>query len=710
MNALGRSTLTVVTVIGCAYAAATWSEKGPAIGGRLSAIVAVPGSSPTVLLAASPGGGVWRSVDAGANWTFPANYGTGDFSVVHLEWDAIHPGRLFALSYNGLHASTDRADSWTALINSGGMPAPLLPNQASVADPKPFAQMKFSNTQSAVLAALPCSGLQYSFDGTHFTQNWPFSGGSGNPDNCIGNIAADPVSGRVYFSTLKIDAFAPAHVFRSDCGATHWAPGTPCLTWTPVSTGLPSNAIVAAMVYAGAANRLVLQTNVSSTLNTYLTTNGTSWTLQSARPNAWSPRALVYTGGQELIEGNVLAARSNDLGATWTAFNLPANHPDTRAIYTDAAAGKLWTVTDGSMSGNYANVTRWNWTPGNAPSGGVDLGHNGLKTWQTYYTAVVPAPGGARRVFAGAQDNAGLCSDSLGASWTTNGIPPGFGSGDYPFFQSAPSDANRAYVFVNDPTHFARTTNASSAANCAAVTWTTLTPTHSPAGAQLIASSFWSYHALAVSPTDPNLVVFAFAREIGVSTNAGAATPLITHRQLPSQYNPSSVYVDGGGNIYVGTFGHGVYVSADLGQHWSPWGLNSGSPAIVTAIAIAGQTNWIASTSGLYKKQGAAGAWTLANIGQGYTVSDVKVDPACATRVYISYGFAAVQGLHRGGVDVSTNNGGTWQSLTAGQALHQGPVPYVQVDSLQPRTVYAGSYGRGFWVYDWGGAPPACMP
>jgi hypothetical protein len=69
-------------------------------------------------LAASPGGGVWRTVDGGANWTFPSNDGAGDYSVVHLEWDAIHPGRLFALSYSGLHASTNRADSWTALIDS----------------------------------------------------------------------------------------------------------------------------------------------------------------------------------------------------------------------------------------------------------------------------------------------------------------------------------------------------------------------------------------------------------------------------------------------------------------------------------------------------------------------------------------------------------------------------------------------------------------
>jgi hypothetical protein len=101
------------------------------IGGARAAAT-VPGSGGSVPIAASPGGGIWRSVNGGATWTFPVNYGRGDYSVVRLEWDAIRPGRLYALGYNGLHASTDRADSWTALIDSGGVPSPLLPNQVAI--------------------------------------------------------------------------------------------------------------------------------------------------------------------------------------------------------------------------------------------------------------------------------------------------------------------------------------------------------------------------------------------------------------------------------------------------------------------------------------------------------------------------------------------------------------------------------------------------
>jgi hypothetical protein len=700
----------------------TWSERGPALGGRLSAIVAVPGTNGSVLIAASPGGGVWRSVDGGASWTFPNNYGTGDFSVVHLEWDAVTPGRLYGLSYSGLHATTDRGDNWTALIGTGGVPAPLLPYQTAIADPKPFAQMKFAAAQGAVFASIPCSGLYYSFDGVHFTQNWPFTGGSANPDNCIGNIAADAVSGRVYFSTLASGPWSVASVYRSDCGATHWAPGTPCLTWVPANGGLPTYAIMSTLVSAaapGAGDRLVAQTNgTSSNASTYLTTNGTSWSLQSTRTNRWSLRALLYTGtGSELLEGSVLTARSTDFGANWTDFGIVSTHPDTRALYADATAGKLWTVTDGSSDGGtYANVTRWNWAPGSAPSAGANLGHAGLTVWQVYYAAVVPVPGGgpnARRVFLGSQDNAGQCSDSLGAGgWTASGEPPGSGSGDYFAFQSAPSDANRAYAWSGQTVKFARTTNASSAANCAAVSWTEVTPTHNPAGAQLVPPGYWSHHAMAVDPTNPDRLYFAFLNDVGVSTNAGAATPLVTHHTLPGNYQPTTIYGDSTGAIYVGTAGHGAYVSTDDGQHWTPWGLNTNSPVVIAAITSSGGVNptyWIAGTSGLYRRQG-AGAWTLSTGGDGYIVNDVKIDPACGTRVYTAFGFGAIRGQHRGGIRVTSNNGASWTSITSGQALHQAPVTSVQIDPLQPRSVYAASYGRGFWVFDWGSYLPACVP
>lgn len=720
--------LQVPIAVTTASTPATWSERGPAVGGRLSAIVAVPGGNG--LLAASPGGGVWRSSDGGSSWTFPAQYGLGDNSAVHLEWDAANPGRLFLLTYNGLYASTNNGDSWTNLVNPGGDPAPLQVNQASLADPKPFAQMVFSAKQRTVFAAIPCSGLYYSFDGVKFTQTWPFAGGSGNQDNCIGTIAADPYSGRVYFSTLAIDAFGAAHVFRSNCppsfqlhAPASWQPGNPCLTWQPVNTGLPTNSIVSAMASvansASTADHLVLLVNPpGSSMNTYLTTNGSSWTLQSSQQTSWATRTLVYTGhGQELFQGNVLASYSSDFGAHWANFTVPSEHPDVRAIYPDAAAGKVWTSTDGSMEGSYANVTRWNWTSGSPPvaGSGVNLGHAGLTVWQAYFAGVVPITRsiGQHRVFVGAQDNASLCSDSLGVSgWTPSGAPPGGGAGDIFAFASAPTNRNRAYSWSGEGVSFAMTNNAMVQTGCAAVNWTNVTPTQSPSGAQLVPPTYWSYHAIAVHPTNPDRLYFAFGHDEGEVANASAPTPLLTHHSLPNNIQPTVIYVDAGGAIYLGTAGQGAYKSIDDGVTWTAWGPGvTPAPALITAITSSGgatPTFWIASTSGLYKGSASGGPWTLATGGQGYTVSDVAVDPNCPTRVYAALGFAFILGEHRGGIRFSANNGVSWTSITSGRIIHQTPVTMVQVDSAQPSTVYAATYGRGFWVYNWGTELPAC--
>ena len=119
--------------------------------------------------------------------------------------------------------------------------------------------------------------------------------------------------------------------------------------------------------------------------------------------------------------------------------------------------------------------------------------------------ATVVPHGSARRVFAGAQDNASLCADDvLGRTWGADGSAPT--GGDAYVFQVAPSNPNRAYAWANDPTEFVRTDNAASAASCAAVKWTTLTPRNDPPKSQLGSANYWSRHNMAVHPKNPDRV------------------------------------------------------------------------------------------------------------------------------------------------------------------------------------------------------------
>jgi len=700
----------------------TWSERGPELGGRLSAIVASH-SDPNLLLTASPGGGVWRSTDGGKTWRFPANVGLADFSVTHLEWDLTDSRKLFALTWNGLYASTNNADAWTELINPGGDAAPLRQGEiVSVPDPEPFVQMAFSERERVVVAAVPCSGIYYSFDGTHFTQHWPFPREAKNPDNCIGAIAADPVSHTVYIASSVRSGLA--HLFRSSCGSAAWAPGKPCLTWVPANTGMPPNSVVSAMTWVGdrrgakpgpgALVALVVSNGANGTI--YVSRNGTSWNPAPAISGpTWTPRGLVSPGtGQDLFQANVIPLYSGNLGATWTALEIKQQHPDTRDFYADAKAGKVWLVNDGSSSGAYANVVRWDWKPGSPPIAGtgVDLGFKGLKVWQVYFAGVARTSNAAIpvRVFLGSQDNGSVCSDSLGASgWKTNGAPPGGGSGDQFAYQAAPSNPNRAYAWSGTEEGFARTNNAGSATSCDAVAWTFVKPAKT--GGAMSPPYFWTHHSLAVHPANPEALYLAMNFAVGVITNAGSATPNLVSHPLPNRAEPSAVYVDAKGAIYAGTQASGAFFSKDNGNTWVPWALNANPPFLITAIVSSGgnlPTFWIASTSGLYRKSPGAAEWTMATQKPGYTVSDVKVDLACPTRVYAAFGYAAIWGQHRGGVVFSTDNGDTWTSITSGYPIHNVPITDLEIDPSQSGRLLVATFGRGFWVYDWGSSLPAC--
>ncbi len=278
----------------------TWFDRGPALGGRLDGFVVKPPliqPDPT-LVVASPGGGLWRKLESATTWGEPANYGGGDYSLVHLEWDILDGNRLYAQTWNGLRVTTDLGDHWTDLVGLGATPSVLLPESSGITDPKPFAQLQFSATQRVVLTSRPCRGLYYSFDGTTFAQHYPFPGETSNPDNCIGNIVADPGSRQVYFSTLYTPVGERPHIYRSACP---WFAGSPCLVWQLANFGLPvppAGTVIASLAsasYGGIGNKMVaLLMNVNGT-DTFRTTDGLNWTQQgSTLTGQYTPRPLVY--------------------------------------------------------------------------------------------------------------------------------------------------------------------------------------------------------------------------------------------------------------------------------------------------------------------------------------------------------------------------------------------------------------------------------
>ena len=107
----------------------TWSNLGPSNqGGRTRALLIDPGN-PNVMYAGGVAGGVWKSTDAGANWTALAQLQMANLAVVTLAFqpgntNTIYAGtgegffNLDAIRGAGIFRSTDAGVTWTQLAST----------------------------------------------------------------------------------------------------------------------------------------------------------------------------------------------------------------------------------------------------------------------------------------------------------------------------------------------------------------------------------------------------------------------------------------------------------------------------------------------------------------------------------------------------------------------------------------------------------------
>lgn len=686
----------------------TWTSLGPRRGGRLDGIVAND-SDQTDLFVAAPGGGVWRTQNNGSSWSLTGDYGLGDFSAWRLERDQISSSRLFLVTPMTVYATTDSGATWS---NVGGytMPTPLLSMHHSefVSDPAPFAQMVFDSSTRFLLWGPSCSGLLYSTNGTSFTQLWPFANGSNEARNCINAIAVDPTTKRVFFSAMHRTSNKPS-IYRSNCD---WTSSGPCCTtpgscWDLITSGLTDGTHTADIAYTGVSTWVATSTVVSGSSRLH---NGsgstTTWSATSSFPTMWSwdPRPLVYLGADHYVTGAAFPYSSHDIGSNWSQLSATDMHADVRGLYYSSALGRLWATTDGAHSdGSMGNIVRWNVSVGSTPTSPSTIpvtGDNGLPVWQAYFSAVVHRSSGGPRVMMGLQDNGGACSDDGGSSWNSGWGP---NPDTYGFAQS-PSDPDVGFA-VGASGLVTRYANLSSASSCGALT------THSTS--VIGTPPYWQRATLAVHPTNPDRLYAANGYRVTRATySSGGLTAGPDHGAIINDGTAdryiTTIAVDGSANLYVGTQDGGTFVSTDEGVSWSAWGPSwSPVPRAVLRIAFSsygGGTSWIATTDGLYRKVG-SGSWSVVTGGSGYTVNDVAVDPACPQRVYVALGFAARRAHHRGGIQITEDNGSSWASTTSGLALHQAPVADVEVQPNNSRYIYAAVYGQGLWRLDRGSTP-----
>lgn len=682
----------------------SWKQMGPPLSGCVTGIVASP-ANPDLLIAASSGGGIWRSTNGGQSWTQSASQVLPDNTVLKLEWDKLNNGRLYAITYSDLYVSADAGVSWKNLTGSGGMPS--LPLSANYLDPAPFAQLTYPVGGRTIFWSKPGSGIFYSNDGISFKQHYPFPGGAGNPDNFIGSITADDATGRVYFAPMMSISPVIAKLYRSSCS---WLPGKPCLNWEAANTGLPNQAAVSNIVWCKSADRLLLSviSGPGSKSYIYTSTDGKSWSPCPNQPvMAIYPLKLLAISANLIIAGGVNIIATSDFGKSWSSIYFPYLHPDIRSLFYASYpnGGFLWAGTDGVSLGAYYAIARWKCDGINIPSQPVKVSATGIHSWRSYYVNLLKPKGNqlTRRIFTGAQDNGDLATDDEGGSWQP--LYQKDGCADKIALAIAPSNPEIAYAVSCDASVISKTVNAASAASPKEIVWSTLPVPASPVGYH------WTHATISVSPADANRVCLASVfGKILISSTGGSTWYTST---LPDNAKPVCVWMGKDQSILTGTAEHGIYRSTDQGITWKPFGLNSGFGGAVLKViysTAAGGSFFAATSKGLYRRLPGAGDFQLLTgaAGAGYAVSDVEADPQCPSRIYISLGAWHHKLYHRGGVLVSQDNGNSFKSISVGVTLHQVPVSDIVIDPQQPRYLYMATYGTGVWRYD-AGVLPTCQ-
>ncbi len=173
--------------------------------------------------------------------------------------------------------------------------------------------------------------------------------------------------------------------------------------------------------------------------------------------------------------------------------------------------------------------------------------------------------------------------------------------------------------------------------------------------------------AIAIAPSDSNVLYAATARGVYVSRNAGQSWSAANHfnQQIkferPQSYRPIAISSKDPFNICVATSDGEVFCSRDAGKHWKALGQAQQEGLTVILLSDDGNQVMVGGSSGLQIYDFATHKWSSVNI-ELKDLTDLGISKTDPRRFY-----AAANGE----LSVSSDAGESWQKL-AGK--HQGKI------------------------------------
>lgn len=700
---LVASQLTAQPVDHSLAGALRWRMIGPHRGGRTVGGVGVP-QKPNVFYIGVNNGGVWRTSDYGRTWVpifdSQPTGSIGDVAVAPSNPNVIYVGTGEGLQRpdlavgDGVYKSTDEGATWTHLGLENGLQIGGL-----AIDPR---------NESRVFAAVlghPYGpneerGVYRTIDGGTTWERVLYK----DENTGAVQVTIDPSNPSVVYADLWANRLGPwengtwggpeSGLFKSIDGGT---------TWKKLTRGLPT--------YAQGLGRIGFCIAPSDPLRLYATVDATdkggvyrsddggeSWRLMSSDARYWGRGSdfaelkVDPTNADRVYSGNIVAWRSDDGGATWSAFRgapggddyhriwINPDNPDIILLAGDQ--GAIITVNGGATfsswynqpTGQFYHVSTDDAFPysvygGQQESGSVGIvsrGNDGqisFREWHPVgveeYGYVAPSPTNPDIVFGGK-----ITRFDKRTGQTQNVAPEAVRSGKYRFLRTAPvifSPADRKTLFFAGNVLFKTTDEGNS--------WDVVSPD--------LSRETWEI---------PEPVGIYRSEEMKTMARRG-----VIYTVAPS---PRDIKT-----IWAGTDDGLIHRTTDGGKTWkdvTPPGVTSWSK-----VSLIDAGHWDAKTAyaavnrirlddlkpHIYKTHDGGATWQKIVDGlPDDPINVVREDPVTKGLLFA--------GSERA-VHVSYDDGARWHPLRLNM-----PATSIRDLVIKDEDVVVGTHGRSFWILD----------
>jgi photosystem II stability/assembly factor-like uncharacterized protein len=698
-----------------AFSQLRWRMVGPARGGRVTTVTGVD-QEPFTFYFGSTGGGIWKTTDAGANWSNVSDGqitvgSMGDLDVANSDPNVIYAGtgsdgyRSNVSIGKGVWKSTDAGRTWkhVGLRDVGNIGAvrvhPANPNVAFVAaigDP-----FRPSNAR----------GVYRTTDGGATWQRTLFVSDSTGAVDVEFN-AGDP---NVLYAAMWRAERKPWTIISGAMEGGIYKSTDGGATWAKLTNGLPSGLVGKANIAVSRANpsRVWVLIEAKPGMGLYRSEDGgASFSLISSNPQL-STRSFYYTtitadptNADVVYAGAEGYFKSTDGGRTWASMSVP--HGDNHDMWVNPSNGQILIQSN---------------------DGGANVSLNGGRTWSTQYNQptaeiyqVYVDDQFPYRLYGAQQDNSTLILPSLpvasgGLDDPIQGWQTGPGCETGPIM---PHPTNPDTVYGSCKGQYSR------------MSMRTGQEKHYWIGAQSLYGNatkdmifrFQRVSPMEISPFDPNVLYYGSqfvhrTRDEGVTWEVISPDLTWDPPHTRASYSGGPITVDNTGEefystvyairesplergvIWVGANDGPFHITRDNGKTWqkiTPPGLELGGRVqnIEPSPHRRGSAYYTVlryllgdHKPYIYKTDDYGKTWTLITNGSNGIPADeptrvVREDPSRPGLLYAGTEF---------GMYVSFNDGRQWQSLQLN--LPNTPITDMKVHQ---KDVVISTQGRSFWI------------